>query len=400
MRPAWDATAAAAALARLAATPVTPLDKGFAGLREPVAAAGLVGSSLDDPAFSTPLLVLRERAIDHNVAVLADWTARHGVLLAPHAKTTMSPELFVRQLRAGAWGLTAASPLQAAVFAAHGARRVLIANEVVDATGVATLARLLGSVPELELLAYADDPAGAAALAPLAAFGDRFGVLVELGVPGGRAGLRDDAAIPVVLDALRDAGLRVAGFSCFEGPLGDDRAAVAALFARVREAAVAFAGPAIASAGGSHHFDLAAAELAAPGVTVVVRSGASIVHDHGTYLHDSPAMRGADLEPFVPAIEVRAGVLSRPEPERAILDAGRRDVSADTGLPIPLDLPDAELTALNDQHAFVDLNGAVLEVGELVRLGISHPCTTLDKWRLGVLADDDDRVTGIAHTFF
>jgi len=61
----------------------------------------------------------------------------------------------------------------------------------------------------------------------------------------------------------------------------------------------------------------------------------------------------------------------------------------------------AEVTDLNDQHAFVRVPAqSALQPGDVVVLGISHPCTTFDKWDLAVLADDNDRVVGLAHTFF
>jgi len=104
-------------------------------------------------------------------------------------------------------------------------------------------------------------------------------------------------------------------------------------------------------------------------------------------------------------------VLSRPEPGLALLGAGRRDAGFDSGLPVPLravrrdgtgaDLPESQLTELNDQHAYLRLDeGTELAPGDLVGLGISHPCTTLDKWRVIPVVDDDDRVIDIVHAFF
>jgi len=104
-------------------------------------------------------------------------------------------------------------------------------------------------------------------------------------------------------------------------------------------------------------------------------------------------------------------VVSRPEPGLALLNAGRRDVSHDAGLPMPLrghsadgvhvDLSTATVTALSDQHAFLQVPpDNPLAVGDLVGLGISHPCTTLDRWRLLLLVDDDYDVVGSARTYF
>ena len=64
-------------------------------------------------------------------------------------------------------------------------------------------------------------------------------------------------------------------------------------------------------------------------------------------------------------------------------------------------LADAKVTGLNDQHAYLRLDpGTALAPGDLVCLGISHPCTTLDKWRLIAVLDDEDNVIETVHTFF
>jgi D-serine deaminase-like pyridoxal phosphate-dependent protein len=174
----------------------------------------------------------------------------------------------------------------------------------------------------------------------------------------------------------------------------------------------------IATAGGSVYFDVVARELTAAGsgfpdgMTVVLRSGGYLFHDHGVYQASTPAARGVAGAPvFRPALELWAQVVSRPEPELALLSAGRRDVGFDAGLPVPLRarrrdggaarLADAKVTGLNDQHAYLRLDpGTALAPGDLVCLGISHPCTTLDKWQLIAVLDDEDNVIETVHTFF
>ena len=115
-----------------------------------------------------------------------------------------------------------------------------------------------------------------------------------------------------------------------------------------------------------------------------------------------------------PALELWAQVLSRPEPGLALLGAGRRDAGFDKGLPVPLRVVrqggpvevsgaglGGEVTELNDQHAYLRLDaGTALAPGDLVCLGISHPCTTLDKWRVIPVVSDDGRVIDTVHAFF
>jgi D-serine dehydratase len=420
----YDPDAAVAALDRLATTPISSHDKGFAGLAAGTTPRELIasGARIADDSFSTPLLVLSESAIRNNIAVLADYCRGLGVLLAPHAKTTMSPELFTAQLAAGAWALTAANVTQATVFAEHGARRVLIANQVTDAVAVAALGRLLDNTPGLELLCYVDSVEGVALLAPL---GDRaLRVLVEYGTRNGRTGVRSEGEAVRVAEAAV-GNLRVAGVSCFEGTVTDEAPsgiiagvaelcrAVRATGARLAELGLLDGEGLLLSAGGSHYFDIVATELARDaieGTRVVVRSGSYVVHDHGTYLYDSPSLRGAALAPFIPAITVRSTVLSRPEPGLVLVNAGRRDVSFDSGMPVVLSaqrggedvaVEGAVVTGLNDQHGFLHVpDSSTLAVGDTVVLGISHPCTTFDKWRLGLIADAEGTVTAVAHTFF
>lgn len=80
----------------------------------------------------SPVAVLRDLALTRNLATMRGFCEEHGVALAPHAKTHMSPQLMARQLAAGAWGLTAATPQQVAVLLQFGVRRVLVANEITD----------------------------------------------------------------------------------------------------------------------------------------------------------------------------------------------------------------------------------------------------------------------------
>jgi D-serine dehydratase len=148
---------------------------------------------------------------------------------------------------------------------------------------------------------------------------------------------------------------------------------------------------------------------------VLLRSGAYITHDHGTYERLSPVPgSGRAGPPLQPAFELWTAVLSRPEPGLAIVGAGRRDVGFDQDLPIPLrawprDEPEAsrsavagmQITALDDQHGYLRIPAdSPLGPGDLVCFGISHPCTAFDKSRVIPVVDDDYRVSGAIHTFF
>ena len=428
-----------------------------------VTAAGLAAArpALHAAGFTYPLLTLRESALANNIEAMAAYCDRAGVALAPHGKTAMSPELAARQLVHGAWGITVATIGQLRTYRAFGFPRLLLANELVDEAGIAWLAAELAADPGFEAYCYVDSPDGVAILDRVLshlptwhlpawpAAGRRLGVLVEIGHAGGRTGCRTDAeALHVAKAAAATGTLRVAGVAGYEagyeagnepgneqsigaGNKAEALELIASFCRRLRGLAETLAGAAhagsgsgsgdelIVTAGGSAYFDVVTRELTAggtAGMTVILRSGAYITHDHGYYGTVSPAHRGssgswvaADAPVLRPALELWAQVLSRPEPGLALLGAGRRDVGFDKGLPVPLRVVrrgqaggvTGTVTELNDQHAYLRLDEeAALAPGDLVCLGISHPCTTLDKWRVIPVVSDDGRVIDAVHAFF
>jgi D-serine dehydratase len=353
----------------------------------------------------------------------------------------MSPQLFGAQLANGAWGITLASATQVQVAHRFGVRRVLLANQLVSKADINSVLQLMHDDPEFEFFALVDSEQGVARLAaavqahPLAR---PLPLLVELGLPGKRAGCRTDAeAMAVARAVAATPGLRLAGIEGYEGLLvTDDREAdvraVDAFLARMTALLRAadkeqlFSGVQILlTAGGSGYFDLVARGFAGVGelslpVLPVLRSGCYLTSDHGSYLRqigdlDAREAGHAALggEGLRPALEVWSMVQSRPEPQLAILTMGKRDASYDIDLPIPLAShrpgpgvpralpPGCSIVKMNDQHAYLQLPaGFELEVGDLVGCGISHPCTTFDKWPLLLAVDDDYGVRYAINTFF
>jgi D-serine dehydratase len=416
---------------------IEPTEKGFGALAAGggVSAAKLAAArpSLHAAGFTYPLLTLRDSALRSNIAAMAAYCAGAGVALAPHGKTAMSPELAALQLEHGAWGITVATIGQLQTYRAFGFGRLLLANELTDETGIAWLAAELSADPGFEAYCYVDSARGVAILDRILdrrLAGRRLPVLVEIGHARGRTGCRTDEQALAVAKAVHATGtLTVAGVAGYEGSIGGDGEAqilgrVAAFARRLRALADTVgeaypgAGELIVTAGGSAYFDVVTRELTAENrgagaaVRVVLRSGAYLTYDHGFYGTVAPARRGAAGAPVLrPALELWAQVLSRPEPGLALLGAGRRDAGFDKGLPVPLrgrradggeaSIDGGRVTELDDQHAYLRLDaGAALGPGDLVCLGISHPCTTLDKWRVLVVLDDEDRVIGAAHAFF
>ena len=375
----------------------------------------VLGGQVDE--LPTPRMTLDAAALRHNIALMADWCGDRGVLLAPHGKTTMAPQLFARQVDAGAWAITLATMAQVMAARSFGFSRLLLANQLVDPVAIAWLAAELARDPAFELWCFVDSVVGARLLGSgLSAVPGRVHALVEVGLAGGRAGCRSVEDALEVADAVRGTGVvLLAGVAGWEGAYGTGRdesslQRVGELLERVRSTTQAladadcFAGDVVVTAGGSAYVDQVVDVLTRPWklsrtVTVVLRSGAYVTHDHQHYQHLSPFGDRARGPVLLPALHAWGRVLSRPEPRLAILDLGKRDVPYDLDLPVPLDLPGARTTAVNDQHLFLELGEDDLAVGDVVRFGLSHPCTAFDKWQLLPVVEDG-RVVDLVRTFF
>jgi len=392
-------------------------------------------------ALQTPLLTLDAQALQGNADHLAKWCADKGVLLAPHGKTTMSPQLWTEQLNRGAWGITLANFAQLRVARGFGVRNLQLANSLTDPHAIQWVAE-----QDSTILSWVDSVDTVALIERTLADTDSvLDVLVELGAHGGRTGARGvDAALEVARAVDAAEHLRLVGVAGYEGSLAhtaDDAglAAVRGYLAKMRllheellAAGLYGSGSVIITAGGSAYFDdvvtvlspcISTTAEAAPTVShslkvdLMIRSGAYIIHDDGFYRGISPFSRAGN-QPFSPGMYGWARVVSQPEPGLALLDAGKRDLPFDEGLPEPQfigstlggamePLVGAEITSVNDQHSFLTFNPDTTTVrpGDIVRLGLSHPCTAFDKWTvIPVLADStpggDQTVVDLIHTFF
>jgi len=399
-------------------------------------AQAYVASSPHLADLGTPLLTLDAGALDHNLRTMAAWCRGAGVALAPHGKTTMAPALWQAQLDAGAVGITLANLPQLHVARAFGVQRLMLANSLLDPAGLAWIAGELAGDPDFAFACWADSVDTVTQMdAALHAAGVGSGpdpetdrpveVLVELGAPGGRTGARTIAEAEEVARAVRAAPtLRLAGVAGYEGSLAHNASPeslatvraylrdLAELHRRLAPSAYETDHP-IVTAGGSAYFDTVAEVLvpaaAESGGEVVIRSGAYVIHDDGFYRGISPLSRTENATAFRAAMHGWARVVSHPEPNLSLLDAGKRDFPFDEGLPIPELVrgggqASGAVTALNDQHTFLRDAGDTAPVGAVLRLGLSHPCTAFDKWTLIPVLDDadsaDPKVVDLVRTFF
>ncbi|TXC95917.1 amino acid deaminase [Streptomyces sp. ISID311] len=381
--------------------------------------------------FTTPVLALSAESVEHNLALMETYSERHGLAFAPHGKTSMAPQLFARQLEYGAWGITAAVPHQVRVYRSHGIDHIFLANEVVDAVALRWLAGELAADPGFRFLCYVDSLRGielmdtalreAGAVRPV-------DVVIELAAgEGARTGVRTETECLELADALAGVDtLRLVGVAGYEADAPDAttervtawmRRLVALAEQLDRAGRFADLDQIVISAGGSAWFDAVAdvfaelPELSAP-VLKLLRSGAYVSHDDGQYRKLTPFNRVPEEGALQPAFRLWAQVVSRPTPQQAFLNAGKRDAAYD------LHLPEAQvvrsgrdgtvrpadgltITGLSDQHAWVRTErSGDLEVGDWVGLGLSHPCTSFDKWQLIPLVEADGTVTDFIRTFF
>lgn len=411
----------------------TQFNKGlhfFSGALEPAEVKRL-GWNLLREDLSLPSAALYEEKLAHNLEWMRRFAVEYGAKLAPHGKTTMSPQLFARQLQHGAWGITLATAQQTLVAWQHGVRRVLMANQLVGKENMRIVSSLIED-PGFEYFCLVDSADQIHQLGSFfSARGQRLPVLVELGVTGGRTGVRDEEQLKSVLDALsawRDA-LLLSGVEVYEGVLADE-AAIRAFLQRAIDVTRRLASdkrfqraPVLISGAGSAWYDVVAEAFSAAGfesgIEIVLRPGCYITHDVGAYreaqsriLSSNPVARQMHSG-LVPALHVWAYVQSRPEPGTAIIGMGKRDAAFDAGFPVPAlhfrpgdSLPKVApahwtITKMMDQHAFLHLSAQDdLRVGDMLAFDISHPCLTFDKWRAMPILNEQYEVVDVIQTWF
>lgn len=421
----------AQSLARLTAERVDHRFKGLPPDADGLTVAELAGQrrNLFTGGFATPVLALSAERLEHNLKLMETYAARHGLAFAPHGKTSMAPQLFQRQIEHGAWGITLAVPHQVRVARAFGTRRVFLANELVDAAALRWIAAELDADPDFGLICYVDSVRGVELMDAALRDADAtrpVDVVVELAAgEGARTGVRTETECAAVADAVAGTRtLRLVGVAGYEGevPKADTERVTAWLRRLVALAADfdkagRFAGldEIVVSAGGSAWFDAVAEvfaeipELSLP-VLKLLRSGAYVSHDDGHYRKLTPFNRVPEEGALEPAFRLWTQVVSRPSAEQAFVNAGKRDAAYDLDLPFAQVIrrdgaerpaTGVSVTALSDQHAWLATTPeADLEVGDWVGLGLSHPCTSFDKWQLIPVAEADGTVVDYVRTFF
>jgi D-serine deaminase-like pyridoxal phosphate-dependent protein len=332
---------------------------------------GLPKTALDTPALLVDLDVL-----EANIARIASTCRQHGVGWRPHLKGHKTLEIARMELAAGAVGITCAKLGEAEVMAAAGVRGVLIANQIV---GPLKIRRLMELPADANPIVAVDSMANAAELAAAAAGrGRTTQVVIEVDIGMKRAGVAPGAAVVALAKAIGERpGLRLRGLIGWEAhavtiaDASEKERTVAAAIGLLTASATACrqAGYAvdIVSCGGTGSFPYCAMQ---PGVTDVQVGGAifSDMHYRDHYHTDFPC-----------ALTLMATVTSRPTATRIVLDAGKKSMSGDAAMPLPIGLPGVRSLRLSAEHATIELEAPSERprIGERVEFIVGYSDTTV-----------------------
>lgn len=315
----------------------------------------------------TPSPLVDEAIADRNIAVAQALFERRGVALRPHVKTHKLVHFALRQIAAGAVGVTCQKTTEAEAFIAGGCDDVLITFNIV---GEAKTRRLRSLASRATVSVVADSPAVVAGLSrAFATASTPLRVLVECDVGAGRCGVQSprEAADLAALIA-RSQGLAFGGLMTYPPPDAHDR--VEAFMRAAKPLCIAAAGSCdTISSGGTPSM----ASFPSDSVVTEYRPGTYIYNDRSLVARGACALSDC-------AMTVAATVVSRPTRDRAILDAGSKTLTSDLlgmqGFGLLRDYPEATIAALSEEHGHVDLSGCDRrpEIGETVMIIPNHAC--------------------------
>jgi D-threonine aldolase len=346
-----------------------------------------IGASLAD--IDTPALVLDLDALERNVARMAEAVRARGVRLRPHAKSHKCPEIARRQIAAGAVGVCCQKVSEAEAMIAGGVADVLVTNEVV---GAVKIERLVGLAHKAKVAVLADDPRNVAQLDTVAARrGVRLDVLIEIDVGAQRCGVAPGEATLALGRVIAGArNLRFAGLHAYHGGAQHLRGPE-----ERRAAIVAAASQALAARRELQGIGLACETVTGAGTGTFLLEAASGAYNElqpGSYVFmdaDYNRNRWADDWPrFEQSLFVLTAVMSAPAADRAIVDAGLKASSVDSGMPAIHAWPGLEYVKASDEHGVIRVSPDARPpaLGERLLLVPGHcdPTVNLHDWYVGV----------------
>ncbi len=340
---------------------------------------------MDLADVDTPALILDLDAFEANLDRLAATLHGTGVRLRAHAKTHKSPVIAHLQMARGAVGQCVQKVAEAEVMAWGGVPDIIVTNQVV---GAGKLARLAALARITRIAVCADDARQIRALeAAATAAGVRIPVLVEIDVGMGRCGtMAGPGAVALAGQIAGSRHLEFRGLQAYHGAAQHMRAA------GEREAAIAGAATLVRRT----LEQLRQRGLACPVVggagtgtfALEIASGVYTEVQCGSYCFmDADYARNADAPGFGQALFVLATVMSTAQPDIAVVDAGLKALSTDSGMPLVWQRPGLRYVGASDEHGKLACEaGSRPELGEKLLLVPGHCDPTVDRydWYVGV----------------
>ena len=348
---------------------------------------------MTEAEIQTPCLVLDLDALERNIAKMGAIAAQMGVRHRVHGKMHKSVDVALLQERlGGACGVCCQKVSEAEVFARGGIKDVLVSNQVRDPMKIDRLAR----IPKLgaRVICCVDDLANVADLSAAALrHGTRIEVLVEIDCGAGRCGVKTTPEVVAIAKAVDTApGLRFAGLQAYQGAMqhmdlyADRKAKIDIAVAQVADAvaglkAVGLACDIVGGGGtGSYYFD------GNSGVYNELQCGsyAFMDADYGRIL-DKDGQR-IDQGEWENALFLLTSVMSHAKHDKAIVDAGLKAQSVDSGLPVVFGRTDVKYVKCSDEHGVIDDPEGVLKVNDKLRLVPGHcdPTCNIHDWYVGL----------------
>lgn len=356
-------------------------------------APATVGMALEE--VDTPALLVDLDAFDRNLTRMAEAISGSAARLRPHSKTHKCPVVALRQMAHGAVGVCCQKVGEAEAMVYGGVGDVLVSNQIV---GTPKLARLAALARQAKITVCADDAGNVADLdAAAAAAGVVLDVLVEIDVGAGRCGVAPGAPALALAQTIDRAGnLRFGGLQAYHGrsqhirAYRDRQAAAEAAIAQTAETVALMEGSGldcdiVGGAGtGTYQFE------AASGVYNELQAGSYVFMDVDYGKNEDAD--GAAFADFENSLFIYATVMSRVVEERAMLDAGLKALSVDSGMPRMWDMPGVEFVGASDEHGKLQIDSAHaggnqnLKVGDKVQIVPGHvdPTVNLYDWYVGI----------------
>ncbi|MTH36336.1 DSD1 family PLP-dependent enzyme [Paracoccus limosus] len=348
---------------------------------------------MDEADIQTPCLILDLDALERNIKKMGDYAAAHGMRHRSHGKMHKSVDVQkLQESLGGAIGVCCQKVSEAEVFARGGIKDILVSNQVRDAAKIDRLARMpkLGAT----VTVCVDDVKNVADLSAAAVKqGTNLGVFVEIDCGAGRCGVKTTPEVLEIARAVASApNLTFKGIQAYQGAMQhmdsyeDRKAKLDAAIAQVKDAvdALDMAGlsPEFVSGGGtgSYYFE------SNSGVYNELQCGsyAFMDADYGR-IHDKDGKR-IDQGEWENALFILTSVMSHAKPHLAVVDAGLKAQSVDSGLPFVYGRDDVKYIKCSDEHGVVQDDGGVLKVNDKLRLVPGHcdPTCNVHDWYVGV----------------